>query len=244
MKHSLPAFVFWPYAPSADLPSGAASAIGSKKTKNSLPKGARSAERGFLLLLLLPTLLLALAFLAGTVKVIQFSQQRIAMQSRLDLCALRLVQARRELAVSLVAQNRVIRTTALGIAMARGLSILGGPAGKLLGTLGEAGLLRANQAAAAWQEAKVAHLQAKELLLLRCAPTPYSQKLAACWAQPSIRQALRRAPALFPDVKGAMEFVAAPLGRARCEGGKLSTKMRLEGDQKLIHANFTDAYEQ
>jgi hypothetical protein len=244
LKPFSPLFVFWAWLASRAPPCGADWASASKKIGTSSRPG-RHCERGFLLLFLLPCLLLAFALLAGTIKVVNASQQRIAMQSRLDICAVRLLEIRRSAAKEFVRTNSILRSTALAIAMARGAILLGGPAGALLGKAGEAALLRLNQATAQWQEARVWFFQARELSLHRCSPTPFSRKEALCQVSPSLKEGLKRSPSLFPDVRGPLQFLKGPLARVRCQSFTLlRTTLVLEGDPSLTTGNFADHYEE
>jgi hypothetical protein len=167
------------------------------------------------------------------------------MQSRLDICAVRLLEARRSAAKEFVRTNTLLRSTALAIAMARGAILLGGPAGALLGKAGEAALLHLNQAMAKWQEARVWFFQARELSLHRCSPTPFSRKEAFCQVSPSLKEGLKRSPALFPDVKGPLQFLKNPIARVRCQSfALLRTTLVLEGDPTLSTGKFADQYEE
>jgi hypothetical protein len=171
------------------------------------------------------------------------SQQRIAMQSRLDICALSLIKKRERLAKSLAEGNQVIRTTALGIYSLRGLRILTGPLGQVLAGIGEQALLRMNQLAARWQDLQLSRYQAMEILGLRCQATPYSGGPAICLMAPALASATKREPALMPDVSGPRVFLRAPLARADCRGKGARTILRLDGDPTLTRAEFSDRYE-
>lgn len=243
LKHISPPYVFSPLHQPAGLCSGEALAPGSRSTELSFKKEGHY-EKGFFLLFLLPLLLLATTFLIGTLKVISISQQRIAMQARLDVCALKLVQSRRSLAVELGRANRILHATKMGVYMARGLQVVGGPFGKLLGTAGEQTLLRANQATAQWQKVRTLYFRAQELRLSHCDQNQFSKSLALCHIQPALGQALEREPTLFPDLHGSLRFRSAPLARARCRGlGNMETIIRLDGDPALLVDSFSDTYE-
>lgn len=200
-------------------------------------------DSGFLLLFLLPLLLLACVFLMGSYRIVTASQQRIAMQARLDICALSLIKKREALARSLTSGNQVIRITAIGIYAARGVRLLTGPIGQVLAGIGEQALLRANQLAARWQDLQLARYQALELAGLRCAATPYSSGPALCLITPALASATKREPALMPDVMGPKIFLRPPLARADCRGKGARAFIRLDGDLSLTRAEFSDRYE-
>lgn len=198
---------------------------------------------GFLLLFLLPLLLLACGLLVGSHKIITASQQRIAMQSRLDICALSLIKKRQRLAHSLATGNQVIRASSTAIYFARGIRIFSGTVGQVLGGLSEQALLRLNQAAARLQDLELARYQAMELAGLHCGSTPYSKGSAFCLMLPALASATKREPALMPDVYGPRVFLRTPLARADCRGKGARTVMRLEGDPLLTQPKFSDRYE-
>jgi hypothetical protein len=167
----------------------------------------------------------------------------MALQSRLDLCALAMLKKREKLAGRLVWTNRTLEATALGIYASRGLSVLGGPIAAWAGAVGEKALLQLNHAAAHWQDADVLLTAAGELASVPCAHTPFSRKPALCQATPRLKSALQRSPTLFPDVKGPLRFLSAPLGRFECRSKNMATRLRLEGDPHLKQERFSDAYE-
>jgi len=180
---------------------------------------------------------------AGSHKIVTSSQQRIAMQARLDICALALIKKRERLARSLISGNRVIRATAVAIYMTRGLRLLTGPLGQVAAAMGERALLQANQLAARWQSLSLIRYQAAELAGLRCSPTPFSREPALCLITPALASATKRERALMPDVAGPLVFLRAPLARADCRGKGARTTMSLNGDRTLTRSSFSDRYE-
>lgn len=215
-------------------------------TLHSARPAKASCERGYLLLFLCPLLLLALLFLAGTVEIISRTQRKVALQSRLDICAVELAVGRKKLFEHLASTNDWLRITGTGIAMARGAMILGGPAGVLFGKMGEQALLLANRATALEQDLQIHATRAKELLRVRCRATNFSRESAFCVATPSLVSALRRNATLFFDVKGAMEFrsVKTELTKVNCRTLSLRTEIRLTGDPTLTKGEFREAYTQ
>lgn len=243
MKPSSPPPAFLSsWSPAAPSPP-AACANAWRNTGSSNLRAGRSKEAGYLLVLLLLCLSLALTFLLGTVKVVQLSQRRIAMQSRLDVCALQLIDVRRQLAVGLVRTNQVIRLTALAVSMSRGLKILTGPAGALVGTMGEAALVQTNRAAASAQEGLRLLGATREVAGALCAPSPFSKEAAFCTLSPPLPSALVRQKAPFPDLAGPLVFRDRWLARVTCRGGRGVTKMKLAGDPGLRSKDFPDFYE-
>lgn len=191
----------------------------------------------------MPLLLLACALVMGSHRIVVASQQRIAMQSRLDICALSLLKKREALARSLVSGNQVIRATSVAIYFARGIRIFAGPVGQVVGGVGEQALLRVNQTAARWQDLQLMRYQAMELAGLRCGNTPYSRGPAFCLITPSLVSATKREKAMMPDIAGPRVFLKKPLARADCRGRGARTTLRLDGDTTLTRANFSDRYE-
>jgi hypothetical protein len=221
-----------PYLPScapASPPAscGARSRADSTSTNvSSRPAGA-SREKGFLLILLLPCLALLTLFFAGSLEVAARSQARIALQSRLDTCAVRAAVARERLLRDLRASNAALESTILGIYAARA-ALLAPGAGA--GAAAEAGaLLRANGALAAAQDADVGKSAAEELA--PCGPDSFSSEYAACLATPPVAASFRRQPALFPDVRGLLApRDAGGSSRVRCVGGRgLVTELVVRG---------------
>ncbi|MGE3262784.1 MAG: hypothetical protein AB7K68_13470 [Bacteriovoracia bacterium] len=215
-------------------------------TQNFVPRGKVSCERGYLLLFLCPLLLLALLFLVGTVEVISRTQRKVALQSRLDICAVELSVDRKKLFEHLASTNDWLRITGTGIAMARGAMILGGPAGVLFGKMGEQALLLANRATALEQDLRIHATRAKELMRVHCRATNFSRESAFCAATPSLVSALRRNATLFFDVKGAVEFrsMKTELTKVRCHTLSLRTEIRLTGDPTLTKGEVREAYSQ
>jgi hypothetical protein len=185
------------------------------------------------------------AFLLGALSVAAKEQARVALQARLDVCAVRIAAARERLFSRLVTTNRALEGTVLGLYAARGALLLG-PGGAALGGLSEAALLRANGALAAAESALVAAAQAGELAAARCAPTTVSRETALCAALPPLAELLAREPTLFPDVRGRLRGRAEAdgLGRIRCFGERgLVTVLAVQGDQGLLQEGFHDGYE-
>lgn len=214
-----------------------------ESSANSTGHGRRSCEQGFALLTLCLLLSIFLLALAGTVRIVGLSQAKVAMQSRLDICALGLALGRKKHLEEIVQTNRLLQITVTGIYMARGAEILGGPVGKLFGKIGEEGLLAANRSLAAWQDARSLLQNAREWKRVVCSPTPFSSGPAFC-SPPG--DYLFRKSTLFRDVKGTLQVRAATstLARFHCQGEKRAATILIQGKPDLSESHFTDAYEQ
>jgi hypothetical protein len=202
-----------------------------------------SCEAGFLLVFLLPFLLLVSVTLAGSLKLAWSSQAKVALQSRLDLCALRLATERKKTLQRLQKSNQALALTITGIYLARGVKVMG-PVGTVLGGASEAAMLRMNNLLAVGQEAEILGLAARETRHMRCAPTHYSREEAYCWPSPLALKSLRRETTFFPDVKGTLthESRDGALARFRCRRPPLAASVELRGDARVKTGSFRDAY--
>lgn len=234
---------FW--APARRSCSGEAWKPGCTSTASSSAraKACGAGSRGFLLVSAAPLLLLLLIGLAGLLKVARAAQAAVALQARLDVCAVRLAVARAATLSRLVRANQGLRLTALGIYAARGAKAAG-PVGAVLGGASELALLRMNHGLALYQEGERLRASALELAGLACAAGRYSREPAWCLAQPPLASALRREQALFPDVKGPLVHREGGrrLARFRCGGGRRLTTIELRGTSDLSKTNFSDHY--
>jgi hypothetical protein len=200
-------------------------------------------EAGFLLVFLLPFLLLLSVSLAASLKVAWSSQGKIALQSRLDVCALRMAMARKQTLQKLVRTNQALALTVTGIYLARGVKIAG-PVGAAVGSVSEAAMLRMNSVLATAQESLIAVATGKELAHMRCDQSFYSKEEAHCWPFPPIKTALRRESTLFPDVRGTLthQKKGEELALFRCQRGRNAAAIELRGDSRLMKENLEDAY--
>jgi hypothetical protein len=210
--------------------------------------GLNCGDRGFLLLALIPLVCLLLLGFTASLEVARRSQAKIALQSRLDLCAVRLAREREETLERITELNEALHMTIIGIYAARGIAIASGPLGFALGKGAEAALLAANRSLAGAENALVALGSARELGLLTCATDAFSQEPAFCNMRPWLPEALQRAPTLFPDILGTLvhKTPGARLARAACRASLFdpSTTLALEGDGLLSKAGYQDTYEQ
>jgi len=223
---------------------------GSHRERNSIGLShaaarAYSRDQGFLLVFLLPLLLLLALILAGTLKVAWSSQNAISLQSRLDVCAVKLTVARKTTLSHLVKSNRALSATVVGIYIARGVRVLG-HVGAILGGASEMALLKVNRGLAALQDAELALAGALEMRNLSCKHSRFSREAAACIPSPALLQALEREKTFFPDVKGALRHRKREntLARFRCFalGKTLKATIELRGDSELKSNGLHDAY--
>lgn len=208
--------------------------------------GRGSCEKGFLLVFLCPLLLVGLLFLAGSVEVIRRSQAKVALQSRLDVCAVELAVGRQKLFRSLTSTNRWMRITATGIAMARGAMLLTGPVGAMLSGMGMRAMMLLNRALALEQQIEIAAATGKEALRLICRSNQFSREMASCWASPPLLSHLIREKTLFPDVNGPIVFRKSgrDLSLVRCMALSARTEIRIEGDPTLTKKGWEESYAQ
>lgn len=215
----------------------------STASSSARAKACGAGCRGFLLVSAAPLLLLLLIGLAGLLKVARAAQADVALQARLDVCAVRLAVARAATLSRLTRANQGLRLTALGIYAARGAKAAG-PVGAVLGGASELVLLRMNQGLAFYQDGEHLQASALELAGLACAAGRYSREPAWCLAQPSLASALRREQALFPDVKGPLVHRQGGrrLARFHCAGGRRRSGIELSGSSDLSKNDFSDHY--
>lgn len=202
-------------------------------------------ERGFLLVAALPLLLALLLGLAGFLKLAARAQAAVALQARLDVCAVRVAVSRERTLARLAKANGVLRLTVTGIYAARGAKAAG-PVGAVLGGASEAVLLRMNQSLSLFQDSQLALASAAEAALLFCRPGRWSAEPAACLATPPLGTALRRERTLFPDVHGPLvhreQQSGRGLARVRCRGGRKKTTLELRGSRDLKGTDYRDEY--
>lgn len=201
-------------------------------------------EGGFLLMPLSALLLLFLTLMFGSLKVILKSQQRDALQSRLDLCAVQLATRRERLLERLTLWNLGLETTIYGIYVARGIRIAG-PIGAIAGGASETMLLQLNHSLALAQKGALTTGIAMETINTRCNPTHFSDEPAFCVVSPPLSHSLRREATLFPDLEGPMVHrnTTTELVRMSCRAGRsLKSTLSVQGDTRLRKTGFTDVY--
>lgn len=235
-------------SPSPPLSSSAAArrcCCGRRRWRGWRSTGSSSgSEKGFLLVAALPLLLALLLGLAGFLRLAASAQAAVALQARLDVCAVRLAASRERALSRLARANGVLRLTVTGIYAARGLKAAG-PVGAVLGGASEAVLLRMNQGLGLFQAAELTRASAAELALLPCRADRWSTEPAACLASPALATALRRERTLFPDVTGVLvhrEQNGRSLARFRCRGGTKKTTLELLGSRDLSDTDYRDEY--
>jgi hypothetical protein len=166
------------------------------------------------------------------------------MQSRLDICAVKLAKNRENLLQELSSLNKPLRLTIWGVYAARGVKLLG-PLGAGFGSLGEFSLLQLNRTLSLAQETKILAAQATERPLLDCAATPYSQQQAGCLILPKAAMAFQREKTLFPDLRGTLlhKKISTNLAKIRCASWKQQSVLQITGDPLLQNTKFMDRYE-
>lgn len=202
-----------------------------------------SNERGFLLVALPPLLLLALTILWGLMSVANSAYRSVALQSRIDACAVRLALKRETTLSRLASTNRMLEASVAALYVARGAR-LAGPASAILGGISEAGLLRINIGLAARQDALAASAQAFEINKTKCPADSFSKEPAMCSVNPALLTALARQPTLFPDIKGALKLKVRGvfLAKAQCWSERRVTTLGIRGDPFLTKTKYEDEY--
>lgn len=220
---------------------------GSRDASGSIPGSSGPAapsrgERGFLLVFLAPLLVLLAAFFLGTLEVTAASQARVALQSRLDVCAVKLAVRREKLFARLTKLNATIDLTVAGITAARAALLVPGAGEAAVAT--EEALLRANEALTRAEDAAVALAAAAEAVDTSCARSTFSSAPAACVASPPLPGAFERRATPFPDVGGSLRFreKGPELSRLRCFGNRALTELAVRGDPGLARGGFGDEY--
>ncbi len=204
-------------------------------------KNVRNCEKGFLLLSLVIWIPLFVTLLWVTFTSVQKSQAKIASQSQLDICAVQRIHKRRLLFRAIVNTNDVIRFTNIAVASLRGISLLGGPLGKLASTMGEQALIRWNQITGKQQNLMLKLLAAEEKNFV-CAPTKYAKALAFCKLHPSLANLVFRSTPSMPDLVAPLLARQNLFGQAICRKNLLVTEIQLFGDATLMQEKFREVY--
>jgi hypothetical protein len=225
--------------------SGRASTLACGNTTGLGRRTARfHGERGFLLTLLVPVLALFALFFLGTLRFTARAQARVALQSRLDVCAVRAAVARERLYGRLAKTNEGVNSTKLAIYAMRAAALVPG-AGEVA-LAGQEALLTLNKSLAAAEDAMELVGETEELGMLRCKATHYSSEQATCVATPPLVTALEHEETLFPDVRGPIQHRSGSkrLATIRCFGwGGMNTTLEVRGDSKLRNwKGYEDAY--
>ncbi len=207
------------------------------------PEDLYANERGAALVSVLLLLWLGLATFWGTTLVARATERRVAAQSRLDICAVRLSERRQKLLRDLTRLNKAQRLTVLAIYAARG-AMLAGPATAAFGGLGQVQLLQLNKATALAQDTRILAAEAAELAASLCASTPFARGPVFCSATPRPKRAFQRERTLFADVLGPLQSLSKQrLTQVSCRQGNLETRLALHGDPSLMTDSFKDRYE-
>ncbi len=192
---------------------------------------------------LAPLVLLLTAFFLGSLRAAESAQARVALQSRLDVCAVRLAVARERLLKQISRTNTALEVNIAAIYAGRAaMAIPGAGAGAAAAVQA---LLAVNASLAASQTGLLALAQAREVSAIRCAPDSYSVELAGCFANPPVASAFERNATLFPDVKGTLAFRDAgsgDLAKIRCASRGLVTTLAVA--RNGAGGDFHDVYRQ
>jgi hypothetical protein len=207
---------------------------------------SRPHESGFLLLSLVASIAVLSALFLASLEVAWSAQRRVALQSRLDVCAVKLALARERLLERLTETNAPLEATVLGIYAARAVSAV-----PIVGAISAAdaqALVVANQLLAAGQDAIVLAGAAREAAGLVCQPDAYSREPAWCLVTPPPPGAFARRTTLFPDVKGTLAHRSGEeaVAKVRCRGGRgagMETELAVRGDAGLREKGFRDVYQ-
>ena len=204
-------------------------------------------EQGSILLFFIPWILLLFFLVLGVFYVGTHVQNAIALESRLDICALQTIHSRMRLFQSLSESNAVLHKIQITIDAIRGTKVI--PIVGELSTLGEPALLELAKLIKLAQDQQIIEETIKEGSQLNCRKNKYSAERAACLFAPITHAQLHRETTLFPDVPGRISLLNTQQSLAviRCQS-LFSTKLyqssiALLGDPKLFERNFTYVYE-
>ncbi len=204
-------------------------------------------EQGSILLFFIPWILLLFLLVLGLFYIGTHVQNAIALESRLDICALQTIHSRMRLFQSLSESNAMLHKIQITIDAIRGTKVI--PIIGELSTLGEPALLSLAKLIKLAQEQKIIEETIKESSQLICRKNKFSAENATCLFTPITLAQLYRESTLFPDVPGRISLLNAQqiLAVIRCQSmfsSKLyQSSIALLGDPKLFERNFTYAYE-
>lgn len=196
--------------------------------------------------MLVPLLAVFLLCFLGGIRLTVLAQNRVALQSRLDICAIERAVKRKNALQRIVELNQALDKSAKAIYAARAAVLTG--VGAAAGAAALPALLAVNQTAHRAQQALVYALTAKEAAASLCQPTQHSAERAGCLVTPLLASALAEKHALFPDVSEGVWQKAhsgEELAAVRCQALKrLKTKIVVLGQSGLLDHQFRDRYEE
>jgi hypothetical protein len=198
-------------------------------------------ETGGILVLLTFCLSLLILLFGLSLHSVTNLHARVAEQSRVDVCAVRLMMERKQMLKKLIRLNRLVNISEKALYGVRGLKAFSGPAAVLTG-ITEATLLRMNHTAASAQDALQSVATIKEYPI--CEATKFSRSNAWCNITPNAKLAFLRRQALFPDIRGTLQAKnsAKQLAQVTCIGRKQNTQLSLMGSPTLLTSYFRETY--
>lgn len=192
--------------------------------------------------MLLPLLLLIATFLAGSLQLVALAQKKTALESRLDVCAVRLATSRENTLKRLAEINAGLRINIKAIYAARAALASGIGAAAAAASL--PALMSTNRGLALLEQGFLLQKTALEASLGRCASSHFSREPALCTSSPPLPTALRREKTLYADVLGPYVHLrrSEPLAKVRCWGGPKEAKLSILGDADLKSLDYRDEY--
>jgi hypothetical protein len=184
--------------------------------------------KGFVTVSLLLFVPLIILTLAASVSLALRSQERLALQFRLDTCAIEVMDQRIQQITQLEQSNSLMQPLRLVVYAARGTKVVSAGAS----TIGEAAALIALRTIARGQEALILKARAQELWQRNCRTNKFSAQLAVC--QFAVTPAPSRKPALFPDVPGDINLERVKIFSVSCAdwvGKNMRTNLILKGHE-------------
>lgn len=201
-------------------------------------------QSGSFLVTLLALVFLASIFFIGSLKLILSAQKRVAIKSRLDICAVSLATSRETFLRDMAISNQYVTISVTAVYIARGLMLV--PWTAPAAAIGANVAKVANRGMTAWQDGKILAQEAIEKFRMKCPATPFSDELIGCaLSKPFIRPSIKRTSAFFPDIKNVYEWRNQDLGFVTCTvltDPLTYTTLDLRGDPTLTIDDYTDAY--
>lgn len=193
---------------------------------------------------LLALVALGSIFVCASVKLIVHSQKTVAIQARLDICAVRYATSRERFFSGITQSNKVVHASMIATSIARGLMLIPvvGEVALVGNQLGKA----VNRASGEWQKIQIGLQQMADVKHSLCEATPYSDERIICYgSHPMLAGMLKRGRTFFPDLYARFHYRKRDLGSVTCRLASnpfFSTKLDLRGDTQLETNNFADVY--
>jgi hypothetical protein len=178
------------------------------------------------------------------VRLILRSQKVIAIQSRLDICAVRYATSRERFFRGITLSNKVVHASMIATSIARGLMLI--PVVGEVAMVGQQLGKATNQVSGNWQLAQLGLQQLADAKHSLCEVSPYSEERIFCFgSHPVIAGSLKRGKAFFPDLFARFHYRKENLGSVTCmlaSNPMFYTKLKLQGDTELQLDNYADTY--